>query len=885
MKVCQICPTELSCEYATDPLGIDALNPALSWVVRSEARDQVQTAYRIIVSSSETGAASGAGDIWDTGKTVSREQICVRYDGPPLESFRKYWWVVMLWDGSDAASDWSEPACWEMGVLRDEDWQATWISAPEDVNAGPLLRREFEIAGGVRSARAYVSGLGYSEIYINGERSGDSVLDPAQTDYQHRVFYSCHDITAIVRTGDNAVGVMLGNGWYNQDRVWGGLSYGRPCVLLMLRIEADDGTVQTIGSGPEWRCTTGPIVSDNVYAGEVYDARLEIPGWAEAGLDDSAWVPAKASESPGGQMMAQPIQPIKRMGTLDPVNITSPEQRVLIYDMGQNFSGWARVQLDGLPRGTTVTVRYAERLDERGRLATGSTGVQHTGVVQTDSYVCRGDGTEVYEPRFTYHGFRYAEVARYAGEATVDKVKGVVVHTAVDRTGSFECSDPMINKIHEAAVWTQLSNLHGTPTDCPHRERCGWLGDAHICAEMSIYNFDMARVWAKYAGDMETTARDGGPKMITPGKRTCGEATPDWGTAVVQLPWYLYLYYGDTRTLEASYPMMQRWMEHLGQIADGAIVRAGLGDWCAPDSLEGYAPTALISTGYYYLDATIMASASRALGHSSDTSKYGALAASIREAFVAEFWDGNRQTYGSQTGDAFALRLGLAPEGCEQAAADSLASDVTLKHRGHHSTGITGSRHLFWALARYGHGDVALEILRKKDYPSYGQLFEWGATTLWENWGEKWIDAQEGERSLNHPMQGGLDAWFYSGLAGINPSPEGPGFRRMVLHPQIIGDINYVRASYKSVAGEIVSEWQVKDGSLFWDIVVPANCEAEVYVPHTDPDAVAEGGSAASDAQGLAFAAIREGCSVFLAGSGKYSLRCPAPERKALSVG
>lgn len=880
MPSCQISPLRLSCDFAADPLGIDNPHPRLSWQLSSRERGQVQSAYRIIVGSSKDAALAGQADVWDTGRVESSDQLSIEYQGPELKSFGKYWWAVMVWDSQGAPSRWSDPASWEMGVLNPGDWKGDWIAAPDSIVWGPLFRTEFDADGPIESARAYICGLGCCELYINGSKAGDSVFDPAQTDYEHRAFYVCHDITALLKQGRNACGVMLGNGWFNQDRVWGGLSYGTPRLLAMLRLVRADGTVLVVSSGQDWKCSAGPVLKNNVYAGEVYDARREIPGWAEPGLDDSAWEEVCVAEAPTPCLQAQPLQPIRRMGELQPVEITSPEPRVYLYDLGQNFSGWARIHVDNAPRGAAITLRFAEALDDRGRLSTGSTGVQHTGVVQTDTYICRGGGVEVYEPRFTYHGFRYVEVTRYAGEPTVDELDGVFVHTAVERRGEFESSDPMLNRIHEAAVWTQLSNLHGIPTDCPHRERCGWLGDAQVAAEMSIYNFDMARLWAKYLGDIETTSRSGGPKMISPGKRIPGDATPDWGTAVVQLPWYLYLYYADIQTLKTCYPGMERWLAHLGDIAEGHIVSAGLGDWCAPDALAGYTPIPLTSTGYYYFDARIMEAASRALGRESDSRRYGALADGIREAFVSKFWDSETCSYGSQTGNAFALYLGLVPDGFEQAAADAIARDVVEAHGGHHNTGITGSRHLYWALSEYGHGDVALGMLRKRDYPSFGQLFDLGATSMWENWGEKWIDEQEGERSQSHPMQGGFDAWFYSGLAGINPSPEHPGFRHILLRPQVAGDLEFVRARYESVVGPIVSSWRVEGDAFEWQIEVPANATADVFVPCPDAAAITESGSPALDAPGLSFARAEGGCAIFRAGGGQYTFRCPAPVRQ-----
>ena len=386
-----------------------------------------------------------------------------------------------------------------------------------------------------------------------------------------------------------------------------------------------------------------------------------------------------------------------------------------------------------------------------------------------------GAGTETWEPRFTYHGFRYAEMTGFPGKPTLANLEGMVVHSDLAPAGEFECTDAMLNRIHHTALWTETSNLHGVPTDCPARERCGWLGDAQVTAEMTIYNFDMARFWAKFAADIETSEVQGLPTMVAPGKRSGGAATPDWGTAIVQIPWYLYLYYGDRRALEEHYPGMKRWAGHLQSLARDGIVEEGLGDWCPPGSVAPKeTPVALTSTGYYYLDLKIMSAAAGVLGRDEDRAHYGELARQVKQAFHRKFFDAAGTSYGSQTADAWALHLGLVPQGQESAVAASLTRDVVEKHHGHFSTGITGSRWLYWALAEYGQGEAALGILRQRTYPSIGDLYERGATTFWETWGEADLDRQYGPRSLNHAMQGGFDAWFYQGLGGIWPDPLQP---------------------------------------------------------------------------------------------------------------
>lgn len=836
-----IIANDLRCEYLTRPMGVDTPQPRLSWTLWSRERGQRQTAYRILVASTTELLERDQADLWDSDKVESERTCHIPYEGKPLRSLQRCYWKVRVWDAEGQPSGWSEVSWWEMGVLHPDEWQARWIGAPA-AEPAPLFRKQFPVKPHLHRARALICGLGYYELYLNGKRVGEQVLDPAQTDYEQRAFYVVHDVTDMLHEGANSVGVMLGNGWYNQAVVWGGMSYGEPVLLLQLVLEYADGTTERICTDETWKTKPGPVQRNNVYAGEEYDARLEVPGWNEVGVDDSDWQPVRIMPSPTRSLQSQMMPPIRRTRTLPTVALTSPQPGVWIFDMGQNFAGWARLKVQA-PAGTTITLRFAEALNPDGTLNPESTGVFATRVVQTDRYTCKGKGVEVWEPRFTYHGFRYVEMTGYPGTPTPDMLEGVVVHTAVQPAGTFECSDEMLNRIHRTALWTQISNLHGIPTDCPHRERCGWLGDAHVSAEMTIYHFEMANFWTKYLDDIETSLTEEGlPTFVAPGKRKIGKASPDWGTAMVQIPWYLYLYYGDTRVLERHYPTMKRWIEHLQSIAEGYIVSAGLGDWCAPGSVPGNTPIPVTSTAVFYLDTVLMRKIATVLGREEDTTRFAMLAHHIKQAFIERFYDASHHTFGSQAADALALAWGLAPDGEEQAIADSLARDVMNKHQGHHTTGILGSRHLYWALSEYGHGDVAMTLLHQSSYPSIGHLFRLGATTFWEHWSEPHIDEQEGPRSYNHPMQGGFDAWFFAGVAGIRPSEQGVGFQHILLQPQILPGLTWARATYRSMHGLIASEWYRDGDKLRWKVGIPPGTTATVRFPVPDIRAVSESG-------------------------------------------
>lgn len=890
-------PAGLICEYALNPVGLDISRPRLSWRLESSSRAQAQGAFQLLAASSPQKLAADVGDLWDSGKVESDRSIHIEYKGKALKSFQRCYWKVKVWDQAGAASAYSEQAMWEMGILDDREWQAKWITAgyfsapissldgsPANQSSSgshpaPLFRKGFHLREALKTARAYICGLGYYELYLNGSKVGDHVLDPAQTDYEERAFYSVYDITEYVRPGENAVGVILGSGWFNQDKVWkegkyrvpDGTNYGVPRVLLQLRFEYKDGSIETTGTDESWKAFSGPILKNNVYAGEVYDARLEIPGWSRPAFDDRPWKNARQIESPCRRLQAQSLPPIKRVRTLAPTHLSQPRPGVFVYDFGQNFAGWTRLKVT-VPRGTTIVLRFAESLSNDGMIDPASTGVFATGVVQTDTYAAKGGGQEVWEPRFTYHGFRYAEMTGFAGTPSLQNLEGVAVHSGVREVGEFECSDAVLNRVHKTAIWTEVSNLHGIPTDCPARERCGWLGDAQVSAEMTIYNFDMAQFWTKFSADIETSEGNGLPTMVAPGKRKNGEASPDWGTAIVQLPWYVYLYYGDKRVLEEHYDSMKRWVEHLRDISRDGIVAEGLGDWCPPGSVvPKETPVPLTSTGYCYLDLNIMNQVAKILGREEEAAHYRALLGQVKQAFNEKFFNATDVTYGSQTADSFALWLDLVPAGQVRTVASSLARDVAEKHQGHFSTGITGSKCLYWALSEYGHGDVALEILRQKTYPSIGYLYKLGATTFWETWGEPELDKQYGTRSRNHPMQGGFDAWFYQGLGGIYPDPDQPGFKHTVLRPQVLPSLGQVRAEYDSIQGKIVSAWTHESNRFHWRVVIPANTKATVHLPCDDPSTATEGELPLRKVPGLILHGTEPGRTVFEIGSGKYS--------------
>lgn len=723
---------------------------------------------------------------------------------------------------------------------RNEAMQhSRWIGMAVQPRCGaaPLLRREFHLETDPTSATLTISGLGFFEAWINGRRVRDHVLDPAQTDYELRVFYLSHDVTGLVQKGANALGVILGNGWFNQDRVWGphGLAYGEPRLLVELNIRLADGRHAVIISDQSWSCAPGPITENNIYAGETYDARLERPGWTQAAFDDSTWRPAILMPSPGGRLQRQIIPPIRRIEEIQPRSIRKANDTRHVVDMGRNFSGWARIKLHA-PAGTRIQMRFAEALAADGNIDTASTGVFATGVEQIDVYIAKGEGLEVWEPRFTCHGFRYLELTGWPGEPAPEAVTGIVVHTDLPPVGLFESSDERLNRLHSIALWTHRSNLHGIPEDCPARERCGWLGDANVVAEFSMWNFDGREFWAKYLDDIETTrALNGGlPCNIAPGKRTCGTANPDWAAAFILLPWYGYVHYRDSTFLTRHWEGMQTLIEHFHDSACDWILEGGFGDWFDPggESCCSHTPPTLTTTVWFHECVRVMADAAAALKQPALSERYASWLPHILAAFQARFYQRDTGTFGSQTADVLALHFALAPETEEDRVTQSLVEDIRRRDT-HLNTGIMGLRYLFEVLTRRGHGKLALALMHQDSYPSFGDLIHRGATTLWEYWGEPQLDREHGARSLNHPMMGGYDNWFYNTLAGIRPDPAQPGFKHFFLQPHPVDGLDWVRAHHDCAFGRIASEWKLSEGSFDWKILVPPGTRATACLPYT----------------------------------------------------
>jgi len=859
------------------PLGIEALHPKLSWKLEARSaalRGLRQTAYRILAATTPERLTEKAADLWDSGKVKSDATAWIPYGGHPLTPATRYWWKVQVWDQQGYASGWSRQSRWDTGLTQQAQWGAQWIGAPVALSqeGAPCFRKVFTLKPGWRTVRAFVCGLGYHEFTVNGKKADNRVLEPAQTEYPKRVLYTAYDVTQLVQAGGNVLGVMLGNGWYNQDCVWGGMSYGPPVLRLRFEAEYPDGTRQAVVSDTTWQVAAGPVTSNNIYAGETYDARRTLD-WKGAAIAGKPWSAVIPVQGPTGALICPSLPPIRAVKTLAPAPPREVAPGVLLYDMRQNFAGWARLHVRA-PAGTAIKMRFAETVDPKtGLLDTASTGVFATQVEQIDTYICRGDGLETWEPRFTYHGFRYVEVTGLPAGSQAPTLEGIVVHTDVEPSGGFSCSDPMLNRIHEAAVWTLVSNLHGVPTDCPARERCGWLGDSHAAAEMAALNFDMSGFWSKYIDDIKAGWVSDLPPHVVPGKRIAVTSGPiDWGVAVVMLPWFHWLYYGDRAELERNYPAMSRFVRTAAKGAANGIVSNGLGDWCPPGSVEPTAtPVPLTTTAWLTEAARLTAQTATLLGHPEEAREFAQLAETSATALRAKYYNPTAHTFGSQTADAMALAFHLCPPTDRQAVCDSLAQDV-IKHGKHHTTGIFGSRWLFDELTAGGHGDIAAAMLQQTDYPSIGYLFHLGATTFWECWGEPELDKKWGARSLNHPMQAGYDAWFFQGLGGITCDPDGPGFHKILIQPNLLPGLKFVRTYHDSPHGRIRSDWTREGDTVRFHITIPPNTTANLSLPMPPHNSgrITENGKPAEQASGVRRLSDIGGRAVFQVGAGDY---------------
>ena len=886
----------LRTEHATNPVGIDEPAPRLSWTLHAARRGTHQTAYEIRVAAHPD---SFAAPVWSSGRVTSGESVLRPYGGPALRPGRRYHWQVRAWDDRGQASPWSAAAFWETGLMSAAQWKAKWIvpDVPVDTarsNPASMLRTDFALDGSIVSARAYVTAHGMYEMEINGRRVGTDVLTPGWTSYDKRLEYQTYDVTDLLRRGPNAVGVMLGDGWWRGRLAWRDRrnTYGKDVALLaQIVVRYADGREQVVATDERWKSATGPVVASDLYNGEVYDARLERAGWSQAGYATADWKGVRVESYPTQHIVAPVGPPIRRVEELKPKTILRTPAGETVVDLGQNMVGWVRLKVRG-PAGTTVRLRHAEVLDRDGNFYTENLRTAQ----QLDSYTLKGGGEETFEPRFTFHGFRFVKVEGYPGTPSTDAITGIVVHSDMPRTGSLVTSDTMLNQLYHNIVWGQKGNFVGVPTDCPQRdERLGWTGDAQVFARTAAFNYDVAGFFDNWLRDLAADQRENGsvpdvvPDVLTkgrnaakpsPGTSAGPTSSSGWGDAAVIVPWTMYLAYGDTRLLERQYPSMRAYVEYQRRTAgDRLLWNSGwhYGDWLAFATTQSDYPGAttdkdLIATAFYAHSADLLARSARVLGKTEDARTYRELFERIRGAWTNEYVTASgRLSSNTQTAYALALEFGLLPEAQRAGAGARLAANV--RTMGHLTTGFLGTPYLTDALTETGNLGEAYRLLLNKRYPSWLYPITQGATTIWERWDGQKPDKSfqdVGMNSFNHYAYGAIGDWIVRTVAGLDLDETVPAYRHLRIAPQPGGGLTSARAELLTPYGAAASGWTIAGGRMRLTVRVPPNATATVRLPSARLAAVTEGGRAVATADGVTSAAQNGDDVVVAIGSGEY---------------
>ena len=894
-------PYALTAEYAVDPVGIDVRAPRLSWKSRADARDAVQSAYQLQVAA--TPAEGDAGELlWDSGKVASDRSVHIPYAGPDLAPGQRAHWRVRVWDGEDAPSAWSDAAFWETGLLESANWRADWITPAWEEDAQTpqpvtMLRRAFAVDDDIVAARLYATSLGLYELWLNGRRVGDALLTPGWSAYDKRIQYQTYDVTDLLQPGDNMLGALLGDGWWRGYLGFVGARslYGdRLALLCQLHITHADGRVTVVTSDTAWQAGHGPLRMADLYMGETYDARLELPGWATAAGRDVApaggWQPVTVLDHTKATVTAQVGPLVKRQEELRPVQILHSPKGETIFDFGQNMVGWVRLRVQG-PAGTTVTLRHAEVLDQEGNLYTDNLRTAK----QTVQYILRGDASpEVYEPRFTFQGFQYVAVDGYPGEPDLDSLTGVVIHSEMPPIGEFACSNPLLNQLQHNIVWGQKGNFVDVPTDCPQRdERLGWTGDAQVFIRTACFNMDVGGFFTRWLQDLAAEqGDDGSVTFVVPDAVGQGEHGPfsffqargssAWGDAATICPWTLYLSYGDVGILAAQYAGMQGWVDYMHARADDDLIwRTGFhfGDWLDYRGTFDLSPEPvtnkdLIATAFFAHSATLLARAAAVLGKEGDAARYAALAQQVKTAFTDEFVSaGGRVGSNTQTGYVLALHFDLLPEEMRPLAANRLATLV----RGNHNrltTGFVGTPYLCHVLSRFGYLDVAYELLNQEAYPSWLYPVKKGATTIWERWDGIKPDGSfqtADMNSFNHYAYGAIGEWLYRVVAGLDVDPAAPGYKHVIVAPRPGGGLKHVRAALETPYGPTAVDWTLAEDAFHVRVTVPANACATVYLPAPHLDAVTLDGAALHTGNGVRAVTHTDGTAAIEIGAGDYA--------------
>jgi hypothetical protein len=896
---------QVKCNGLENPAGTDSL-PVFSWLLSSDERGQKQSAFRIIVSSDPHKAEKGKGDFWDSGKIPSSKNAWIKYDGKSLLPGKEYFWKVIVWDKKDRKSAWSSTGSFITGLYSKDNWAgAGWIGYEEiddslllvpgvhgngdnlgskalRKNVVPLFRKEFTVKAEVEKAIVFISGLGHYELSINGEKTGDRFLSPGWTDYRKTCLYNTYDVTADLVKGQNTLGVIIGNGFYNVNRERYRklvIAYGAPKMILKMLITYTDGSTDTIVSDETWKTAPSPVTFASIYGGEDYDARLEKAGWDENKFDDYSWKNAVSVRQPEGRLKPETDNPVKIMESFEPVSVTERKDSLYVYDFGQNASGIIKIKVRG-KSGQTVRFHPGELLGEDSLVTQQATGSPYI-----FSYTLKGASEEIWMPRFTYYGFRYLQAEGgvpagkdQQGKPVIEAVEMLHTRNSSNEDGSFTCSNELFNRINELIKWAIKSNLASVVTDCPHREKLGWLEQTHLMGNSIRYNYDIHNLYTKVIDDMIEAQLDNGlvpdiaPEYVPfyAGFRD----SPEWGSAAVILPWYMYEWYGDQDIIRKAYPMVKRYVDYLSGMADNHILSHGLGDWYdLGPKFPGEAqltPKAVTATSIYYYDISLLSKMAALTGNSLDEEKYRILAEDVRAAFNKKFLNPESKVYstGSQTAYAMPLYFGMADENIKNLVVQNLAESINEGNKAL-TAGDIGYRYLLRVLEQEGYSQLIYEMNSRSDVPGYGYQLSKGATALTESWAAlKYV-------SNNHLMLGHLMEWFYSGLGGIRQDSGSTAYEKIIIAPQIVGDLNSVNASFNTIHGKITSNWKTDNDSLRMEVIIPVGCTAVVEINQNDPGKITESGIKIENSRDISGYSTKGDKTLCKISSGKYIFSTP----------
>ena len=886
ISVAQLQVENLLCENLSNPRGVGSSQPRFSWQLISSKRNVLQTAYEVRVGHDMSSLAKGTSLVWNSGKIGSDSTVHVVYKGSPLQSGIQYFWQVRVWDNSGESSKWSEPATFQMALLHVDDWKANWIEPGfvEDTisRPTPLFRKEFKAGKKIQSATAYITAHGMYEAFINGKRIGDYYLTPGWTSYKKRLQYQTYDVTDLLNQGSNTIAMGLGSGWYRGHLAWSGNKnvWGKDIALLFqLDIVYADGTKESVVSDGSWKTTTGSITYSEIYDGEIIDARKQRTGWRNSGYDDTKWTGVVVKEYDKANLVATQNEPVKKHETFVPVKIITTPHGEKVIDFGQNLVGWVMVKAKG-NAGDSIKISHAEVLDKNGNFYTENLRAAKAEAV----YVLRGEGEETFEPHFTFFGFRYIKIEGFPGEIKPENFTAVALYSDMQPTGSFTCSDPLINQLQHNIQWGQKGNFLDVPTDCPQRdERLGWTGDAQVFSRTASFNMNVNNFFAKWLKDVAADQDAHGmvpfviPNVLGP---NAGGST-GWADVCTIIPWNMYLAYGDKNILAQQYSSMKAWVDYMTSKSKNDLWNTGFhfGDWLFyrpfddNDGRSAVTDKYLIAQCFYAHSTQLLINAAKVLGETDDVSTYTALLARIKDAFLKEYLTPNgRLVSNTQTAYVLALNFDMLPESQRTEAAQRLADNVK-SYENHLTTGFLGTPYLCHVLTRFGHTDIAYQLLFQKTYPSWLYPVKMGATTIWERWDGIKPDSTfqtPSMNSFNHYSYGAIGDWMYRVVTGIDTYEDAPGYKRIKIQPHLTDSLTYADATLKTYYGTIRSRWKRDNGKVEMDVQVPANARATVYIPANSVESIKEGDTPINSVKDVKVAGKEGEYVVVEVGSGKY---------------